>query len=48
MLFSEVENDTLNQAELYRIKYNSHEIFEIPGQYENPRRQTVILPLESM
>ena len=41
MLFSELENDTLNQAELNEIQINeNHEIFEVPGQNENPRRRT--------
>ena len=41
MLFSELENDTLNQAELNEIQINeNHEIFEVPGQNENPRRGT--------
>ena len=32
MSFSELENDTLNQAELNEIKNNeNNEIFEVPG-----------------
>ena len=43
MLFSELENDTLNQAELNEIKINeNYEIFEVHGQNENPRRRTLI------
>jgi len=43
MPFSELENDTLNQDELNEIKINeNNEIFEIPGQIENPRRQSLI------
>ena len=43
MLFSELENYTLYQAELNVITINeNHEIFEVPGQNENPRRRTVI------
>ena len=35
----ETENDTLNQAELYEMKSNDdHEIFEVPGRNDNPRR----------
>ena len=42
MLFSEIENDTLNQAELNEIKINDyHEIFEVPGQNDNPRQRTL-------
>jgi hypothetical protein len=41
--FSELENDTLNQAELNEIKINeSNLIFEVPGLNENPRRRTLI------
>ena len=37
--FSELENDTLNQSELKEIKINkNNQIFEVPGQNENPRR----------
>jgi hypothetical protein len=39
MSFSELENDTLNQSELNEIKINkNNQIFEVPGQNENPRR----------
>jgi len=42
MLFYEIENDTLNQAELYEMKINDdHEIFEVPGQNDNPSRRTL-------
>ena len=45
MSFSELENDTLNQSELNKIKIkeNNH-IFEVPGQNENPRWRTLIWP----
>jgi hypothetical protein len=44
--FSELENDTLNQAELNEIKINeNNEIFEVPGLNENPRRRTLFLAL---
>jgi hypothetical protein len=40
--FSELENDTLNQAELNEIKINENNwIFEVPGLNENPRRRTL-------
>jgi hypothetical protein len=40
--FSELENDTLNQAELNEIKINeNNSIFEVPGLNENPRRRTL-------
>jgi hypothetical protein len=43
MLFSEIEKDTFNQAELNEIKINDdHEIFEVLGQMEIPRRRTNI------
>ena len=43
--FSELENDTLNQAELNEIKINeNNEIFEVPGLNENPRRRTLFWP----
>jgi hypothetical protein len=43
--FSELENDTLNQAELNEIKINENdEIFEVPGLNENPRRRTLFWP----
>jgi len=43
MLFSELENDTLNQSELNEIKMNeNNQIFEVAGQNENPRRRTLI------
>jgi hypothetical protein len=41
--FSELENDTLNQAELNEIKINEN-IFEVPGLNENPRRRTLFWP----
>ena len=42
MLFSEIEKDTFNQAELNDIKINDdHEIFEVLGQIEIPRRRTL-------
>ena len=45
MSFSELENDTLNQSELNEIQINeNNKIFEVPGQNENPRRQTLIWP----
>jgi hypothetical protein len=45
MSFSELENDTLNQSELYEIKINeNNQIFEVPGQNKNPRRRTLIWP----
>ena len=35
MLFSEFENNTLNQAEINEIKSNdNHEIFKVSGQNE--------------
>jgi hypothetical protein len=43
MLFSELENYTLYQAELNVITINeNHEIFEVPGQNENSRLQTYL------
>jgi hypothetical protein len=43
--FSELENDTLNQAELNEININeNNEIFEVPGLNENPRRRTLFWP----
>ena len=46
MLFSELENYTLYQAELNVITINeNHEIFEVPGQNENSRLQKIILSL---
>ena len=43
MSFSELENDTLNQSELNEIKNNeNNQIFEVPGQNENPRRGTLV------
>ena len=43
--FSELENDTLNQAELKEIKINENNlIFEVPGLNENPRRRTLFWP----
>jgi hypothetical protein len=45
VLFSELENDKLNQAELNEIKINqNNQIFEVPGQNENRRRRTLIWP----
>jgi hypothetical protein len=45
LLFSELENYALYQAELNEIKKKeNHEIFEVPEQNENSRRRTVILP----
>jgi hypothetical protein len=45
MSFSELENDTLNQSELNETKINeNNQIFEVPGQIENPRRRTLIWP----
>jgi hypothetical protein len=42
VLFSELENDILNQGELNEIKINeNNSIFEVPGLNENPRRQTL-------
>jgi len=45
MSFSELENHTLNQAELNEIKYikENNKIFEVPGQNENPRLRTLDL-----
>jgi hypothetical protein len=38
MSFSELENDSLNQAELNEIKINeNNKILEVPGLNENPR-----------
>ena len=35
MLFSEVENNTINKVELNELKINdNHEIFEVSGQNE--------------
>jgi hypothetical protein len=43
--FSELENDTLNQAELNEIKINENNlIFEVPGLNENPSQRTLIWP----
>ena len=44
MSFSELENDTLTQAELNEIKYinENNQIFEVPGQNENPRLRALI------
>jgi hypothetical protein len=43
--FSELENNTSNQAELNEIKiYENNYIFEVPGLNENPRRRTLIWP----
>ena len=43
MSFSELENDTLNQSELKEIKIDqNNQMFEVPGQNENPRRRTII------
>ena len=43
MSFSELENDTLIQDELNEININeSNLIFVVPGQIENPRRQSLI------
>ena len=45
MSFSELENDTLNQSDLNEKKINeNNQIFEVPGQIENPRRRTLIWP----
>ena len=45
MSFSELENDTLNQAELNEIKINeNNSIFEVPGLNENPWRRTLFWP----
>jgi len=47
MLIAGIENGTL-KAKLNEIKMNdidNREIFEVPGVYENPRRQTVTLAL---
>jgi hypothetical protein len=45
MSFSQLKNDTLNQSELNEIKINeNNQIFEVPVQNENPRRQTLIWP----
>jgi hypothetical protein len=44
MLFARIENGTLNKAKLNEIKMNDNrEIFEVPGVYANPRRQTLTL-----
>ena len=48
MFIAEIQNDTLNQAELNQINIKNHEIFEVPGQNENLRRQTLILHLKSL
>ena len=46
MLITGIENGTLNKAKLNEIKMNDNrEIFEVPGVYENPRRQTFTLTL---
>jgi hypothetical protein len=40
-IFSELENDTFNQAELNEIKINKNNlIFEVPGLNENPSQRT--------
>ena len=45
MSFSELENDTLNQSELNKIKIDqNNQMFEVPGLNENPRRRTIIWP----
>jgi hypothetical protein len=44
MLFARIENGTLNKAKLNEIKMNDNrQIFEVPGVYANPRRQTLTL-----
>ena len=45
MSFSELENDTLNQADLNEIKINeNNEIVEVPGLNENLKRLTLFWP----
>ena len=48
MFIAEIQNDTLNQAELNQINIKNHEIFEVPARNENLRRQTLILHLKSL
>ena len=43
MFIAEIQNDTLNQAELNQINIKNHEIVEVPGRNEYLRRQTLIL-----
>ena len=45
MHISGIENDILNQAKQNEIKNNNIEIFDVPGQTEKPRCQTLILAL---
>ena len=42
MHISGIENDILNQAKQNEIQNKNIEIFEVPGQTEKPRCQTLI------
>lgn len=46
MSINGIENDTINQAKQNEIDTNdNHEIFEVPGQNKNTRRQICIVAL---